>query len=581
MKSKKKDSRKTAPAAVSPPVSQTGPRRWPYVLAAFLALAIVFEAYQPALYGPFVFDDNFLPFRMPRFATHTLRQWLVGVRPLLMFSYWVNFEISGGETFSYHAFNVVFHTMNAVLIFLIVRKILEWAGVKKEWLDICAGFAGGLFLLHPVQTESVAYIASRSEDLSGLFFFGAYAVFLYRRSTAISWMRAAAVLLLFGAAAGTKEHTATLPALLLLTDYFWNPGFSFAGMKRNWRLYVPMVVAGALAGLFVIRTLRGATSAGFGVKQFTWYEYAFTQCRAIWVYVRLFLLPVGQSADYDFAISHTLLEHGAWLGLAAILAGACAAFYYRRKYPLAAFGFFVFLLLLAPTSSFIPIKDPVAERRLYLPIIGLLFIMLEFLRRWKAERTTALVVLGSVLLVATAITYRRSSVWGSTVALWEDTVEKSPRNPRAHFQLAHAYFLEHACDKAEAHYAIAAQIEKPRPSLLVDWALALDCLHQPEEALVRLRQAAAMRPGAHIYSQIGMVYGKQGKNAEALEALDTAIKLDPRYEMTYIYRGGVYLALKDPAAAAADFRRVLAIDPANQSARDALRMAEGQLRVGQ
>jgi tetratricopeptide (TPR) repeat protein len=584
MKSKKKDSRKTAQAVASQsgsrPLSQPGPRRWPYVLGAFLALAAVFEAYQPALYGPFVFDDNFLPFRMPSFAVHALSPWLAGVRPLLMFSYWVNFELSGGETFSYHAFNVLFHAMNAVLIFLIVRKIMDWAGVAKERLDILAGFAGGLFLLHPVQAESVAYIASRSEDLSGLFFFGAYAVFLYRRSAAISWMRTAAVLLLFGAAAGTKEHTATLPALLLLTDYFWNPGFSFAGIKRNWRLYGPMVVAGALAGLFVMRTLRHATSAGFAVKLFTWYEYLFTQFRAIWVYVRLFLLPVGQSIDYDFAISHTLLEHGAWLGLMALLAGACAAFYFRRKYPLAAFGYFVFLLLLAPTSSFIPIRDPVAERRLYLPMIGLLLIMIEFLRRWKAERTTALLVLGSVLAVAAVFTYRRSAVWSSAVVLWEDTVEKSPRNARARFQLAHAYFLEHDCEKAAAHYAIAAQIEKPRDTLLVDWALAYDCLNQPEEALTRLRQAAAMHPDAHVYSQIGMVYGKQGKNAEALEALDTAIKLNPRFEMSYIYRGGVHLALNDPAAAAADFRRALAINPANQSARDALAMAEGQMRGG-
>ncbi|MBI2680833.1 MAG: tetratricopeptide repeat protein [Candidatus Solibacter usitatus] len=580
MKSKKKESRKTTQPAVSSPASQAGPLYWPYALAAILALAAVFEAYQPALYGPFVFDDNFLPFRNPRFATHELRPWLIGVRPLLMFSYWVNFELSGGETFSYHALNVLLHAANAALIFLIVRKILAWAGVETERLDILAGFAGGLFLIHPVQVESVAYIASRSEDLSGLFFFGAYAAFLYRRSTAISWARAAAVLLLFGAAAGTKEHTATLPALLVLTDYFWNPGFSLAGIKRNWRLYAPMVVAGALAGLFVMRTLRGATSAGFSVKQFTWYEYFFTQCRAIWVYVRLFLLPVGQSADYDFAISHTLLEHGAWLGLVAIVAGAGAAFYFRRRYPLAAFGFLIFLLLLAPTSSFIPIKDPVAERRLYLPIIGLLFIMLEFLRRWKPARTTALVALGSVLLAAAAGTYRRSSVWGSAITLWEDTVEKSPRNARAHFQLAHAYFLERACDKAAAHYAIAAQNQKPRQDLLVDWALAYDCLNQPEEALTRLRQAAALRPSAHVYSQIGMVYGKQGKNAEALEALDTAITLNPRYGMSYIYRGGVHLALKDPAAAAADFKRALAIDPANQSALDALRMAEGQLRGG-
>ncbi len=187
MKSKKKDIRKTAGATISQPVSPADSRRWLYVLGLFLAIAIVFEVYQPALYGPFLFDDNYLPFRLPRFQVEALRPWLSGVRPLLMFSYWVNYQLSGFETFSYHAFNVLFHAANAVLIFLIVRKILQWAGVEKERLDILAGFAGGVFLLHPVQAESVAYIASRSEDLSGLFFFAAYAAFLYRRSTEISW----------------------------------------------------------------------------------------------------------------------------------------------------------------------------------------------------------------------------------------------------------------------------------------------------------------------------------------------------------------------------------------------------------
>src|SRR5258708_26321563 len=104
--------------------------------------------------------------------------------------------------------------------------------------------------------------------------------------------------------------------------------------------------------------------------------------------------------DDEFPISRTLLDHGAIAGLAALLLAAGAAFYFRRRYPLAAYGFFAYLILMAPTSSFIPIQDPVAERRLYLSMIGLLFIVLEFLRRWKAERTAMLAALGGVLIGA-------------------------------------------------------------------------------------------------------------------------------------------------------------------------------------
>ena len=84
------------------------------------------------------------------------------------------------------------------------------------------------------------------------------------------------ILILFGAAILTKEHTAVLPALLLLTDYYWNPGFSFEGIRRNWKLYVPILIGGAIAAVFIFRVLGQSPSAGFGMKDLTWYEYFFT-----------------------------------------------------------------------------------------------------------------------------------------------------------------------------------------------------------------------------------------------------------------------------------------------------------------
>jgi tetratricopeptide (TPR) repeat protein len=74
-----------------------------------------------------------------------------------------------------------------------------------------------------------------------------------------------------------------------------------------------------------------------------------------------------------------------------------------------------------------------------------------------------------------------------------------------------------------------------------------------------------------------MIYGKQGKNAEALDALATAEKLDPNFDMTYVYRGGVRLSQGNPTAAIADFRYALALNPRNQRAQQALAMTEAQL----
>jgi protein O-mannosyl-transferase len=580
MKAKKQESKKSrrASARATPAIAEK-PRAayWPYALGCVLALVVAFEVYGPSLYGPFLFDDQYLPFSVPNFAVDSLRAWMAGVRPLLMFSYWVNYQLSGFQTTSYHAFNVLFHTLNSVLVFLIVRKVLGFAQVEHKRRDVLAVFAGALFLLHPVNSESVAYVASRSENFSILFFFGGLALYLYRRTAEITWLRAAAVLILFGAAVTTKEHTVVLPALLLLTDYFWNPPFSLTGIRRNWRLYAPITASGVLAGIYLAPLVRRSSSAGFSIKDFTWYQYFFTQCRAFWLYVRLFLFPAGLNIDRDFPISRTIVDHGAILGLAAILMVTGAAFYFRKMYPLAAYGFFAFLILMAPTSSFVPIADPVAERRLYLSMIGLLFIALEFLRRVDVRQPRWMMALAAVLVIAAVGTHSRNYVWSDKVALWEDTVAKSPNKARDQFQLAQAYFESNDCAKALPHYARSAEIDPKDDRLYTDWALAYDCLNQADQAVAKLRHALQLRPTAHGYSQLGMIFGKNGRYAEALDALGMAAKIDPNFDMTYVYRGDVHLSAGDPAAAVQDFRQALAVNPRNQPAMHDLAIAESRL----
>ena len=132
-------------------------------------------------------------------------------------------------------------------------------------------------------------------------------MFLYRREAAVSWRIAAIVLAALRAALLAKEHTIVLPALLLLTDYWWNPGFSFEGIRANWKLYVPMAL-GAVGGVALFWHLLTSTpsTAGFGMKDLTWYQYLFTQFRAIFVYIGMFVLPVNLTADWDFPISRTI-----------------------------------------------------------------------------------------------------------------------------------------------------------------------------------------------------------------------------------------------------------------------------------
>jgi tetratricopeptide (TPR) repeat protein len=575
MKTKKLKERKPAGKASERARERSQPEFWLWTIGLLVALFAAFEVYGPALHGPFLFDDSYLPMNVPGFAHNPFIVWLRGTRPLLMASYFVNERLAGTDTAQYHEWNVLIHFLNALLVYFIVRKLLQLASAPAN----LALFAAGLFLLHPLQTETAAYIAGRSDGLSSFFCFGAFALFLYRRSQAITWPVALGVVALFGAAMATKENTVVLPALLLLTDYFWNPGFSFAGIRRNWRLYGLMAAGSAIGAVKVIQVLTAASSAGFRVKDLSWYDYLFTQFRVFFIYLRLFLFPIGQTVDYDFSISHTIVEHGAIFGLIGILALLAAAIYYRRRYPLACYGFLVFVILLAPTSSLIPIKDPIAERRVYLPMIGLLLMAIDLIRRVPIKPTALAAALGAVLLIAAALTYRRSIVWSGAIPLWEDAVQKSPTKARAHFQLAFAFYQANLCHEAEAEYQKASQLQKPDYMLLLDWALAENCLGKSDEAIAKLQQAAAIEGNAHVYSQLGMMYAKTGRTAEAFQALVVAQNIDPNFEPTYVYRGQLFQTLNNPAAAEQQFRRVLDINPENQQALDALQQLHTGSRI--
>ena len=562
MKTKKRRNTKSEAA----PAPRAFP--WGWLAAAAAALCAVFWAYGPALHGAFQFDDLNLPYGAAGYSP-SLRSWIGGgVRGLLLFSYWLNAQIGHDDPFSYHVVSVLIHAMAGGLVFLIVRKLLEWSKAEAASRSLLAGFAAAVFLLHPAQTEAVAYIAGRSEALSTMFFLAAFAVFLYRREAEIRWRETAAVLLLFLAALLSKEPSIVLPAVLLLTDYWWNPGFSLAGIRRNWRLYLPVLVGAPLAGAAVLwKVMASAQTAGFGLKDFTWYQYFFTQCRALFVYIGIFLLPVHLNADWNFPISYTILQHGALFGMAALVALAALAWIYRRRFPLATYGFFLYLLLMSPTSSILPIQDAIAERRLYFSMIGLLLIVVDLLGRIPVDRRKLAYACAAVALIAALGTHARAAVWTDPIRLWEDTAAKSPGKFRARFQLGYAYYVDQRYDRAVAEFQKASLLQARSPleknNLLADWGLALDGLGRWSEAVGKLREAADAEPTAYIYSQIGMIYAQHGQYPPALEALDRGEKLDPGFAMTYVYRGKIFELTNQPAAAAKQFQKAVAVDPAN------------------
>jgi tetratricopeptide (TPR) repeat protein len=329
------------------------------------------------------------------------------------------------------------------------------------------------------------------------------------------------------------------------------------------------------------RVLPNAQAAGFQLKSLSPPQYFYTECRALWIYLRLFCFPANQNADYDFPVSQTVFAHYAAIGCLGLIGLVGLAILFRRKYKLTSYGFILFLLLMAPTSSFIPILDPLVEHRLYLPSIGLLLMVTGLLGSALQYRRDALMPVAAMVLIVSTfalLAWRRNHVWSSPLTLWTDTVGKSPEKYRPRFQLAYAAFQAGNCSEASEQYAQAAHLGPRDYRLLVDWALAEDCAGRPEVAIAELKEAAALQPTAQVYSQIGLILGKQAKYTEALQFLHQAELADSNFDPTYVYRGMLYARSGDLSRAAGDFEKALALNPRNATAAAALRLIEGTKR---
>ena len=224
----RKKPQKTERAAAAVPVQQFSLPRW----VPFAILAALLATYAPALTGPPVCDDNLLPVFQAKPPSSWWR-YFFGGRPLYYLSFHLNYVLAGQNTLLYHLTNVLLHALVGWLVHIILRRVLELTGSERKEASLLALFGSLVYLFHPVQTESVAYIASRSECLSTLCAYGALALLLYAGEAPISWKRAIGILGLLATGTLVKEHVVAMAAVLIVVDWRLRAKGSFAGLKRN------------------------------------------------------------------------------------------------------------------------------------------------------------------------------------------------------------------------------------------------------------------------------------------------------------------------------------------------------------
>ena len=439
-------------------------QRWPSVLNSPVFLVAVLGvlggiAYLNSFDVPFIFDD-LDSVRLNRdvlFRNYSIfhPQTYLFTRSLLYLTFQFNYWLGGEYVLGFHIVNVLLHIFNGLLVFVMCGKILKTAGIDADRARVYSFLSASFFLLHPIQTESVTYISSRSELLSTFFYLTGFLVFIKFPENKIGLLASVPITILILLGLGAKETVVTLPAMIFLYDYLFIAKTEFSRIWPRWRFYLLFVVLGTYSVYYL---LTARVAAGLGTyasrQNYPWWNYLISQPPVIARYLRLLVVPTGFNLDYDFPVYSSVMEPAIWLSLLLICILVFAAWRWRRTKPVFTFSIFWFFIALSPTSSVVPIPDVIFEHRVYLPLAGacLAFpFVVEWLIALPKKQFEIRRIVGSsiaVLVVLAALTILRNEVWRNDARLWSDVISKSPHKLRPYNALIYTYMQRGENDKA-------------------------------------------------------------------------------------------------------------------------------------
>lgn len=504
--------------------------RWLPLAAALLACV----AYFNALDNPFVYDDHDTVIGNRSLADlSNLRFILVYTpfRPLVNASYAFDRWLWDFRPFGYHLTNVVLHVLVVLLLYAWIRRVIEDSGTDLD--SSGPAFVGAAcFAVHPLQTEAVGYVSGRSELLCGIFFLSAL---LYSRRAIVAHSRVSAAL---GIASGilalaSKETAIALPVVFLAYDWLLRPGADDLRIRRLWRVCVPVSVVFAIVGLYRLSMLR-ISFAGVSAAVLN----AETQAIVVWRYVRLLLWPFGQSIMHSVHRVTGVTDPRVALAAVGVLVVITLAVRIRRSHPVIALGIVWFFAVLAPSSSFVPLREGMAEHRVYLASAGFFMAISGVFQTWWRRsdgRSWSLrLAVAALLVVLCVLTARRNEVWSSPVRLWAEATL-------------------HAEGMWEPHYALADSLREQG---------------QCDAAISEYRQVIALRPvHRDAHTNLGICLAQNGQPEAAERAFRQALAIDPRFGRGYTNLGALALLSGDAVRARDFYLQALVVDHDNVLAR--------------
>lgn len=604
-----------------------------------LAIAVIgFVVYANSFQGVLLFDDAAHIVQNERIKDlSALGTVLSGTRPIVDLSLAINYSLHQLRVPGYHAVNLTIHILAALLLCGIVRRTLlmgrsaegnqsdERHASRAGWLALIVAL---IWLVHPLQTQSVTYVIQRAESMMGLF----YLLTIYcvirgaspqvERTLAGRWHMAAVACCALGM--GCKAVMVTAPLVVLLYDWVFLSRGSMKTLRRRWPLYAGLVATWTV--LWAVGIAKGVLSTtnpgahlGFGYHEITPVEYALTQFGVIAHYIQLAVWPGSLCLDHTWPVATTSILPPALLVVFLVTVSFWGIM--RRSW----LGFLggCFFLILAPTSSIVPIKDTLFEHRMYLPlavVVALVVVcahrLLELLAgglSWSRQTKRLIVAITVIgLLVTLSVgTVRRNRDYQGLIAMWTDVTTKIPHNARAfehlgtanmmrgkpaeaivaytnaveidtnytsaHSNLANVLLESGRAVEAEQHYRQVLRLDPLHVEAGMNLGQSLNVQGRGDEAIEQFRATTLIKPTkrnatllARTFVNYGSAIGNRGDLDGAIAAYRESIRLWPEYDHGHYWLGFLLQRLGESQEAIQHFRRALEINPQHARARQAL-----------
>lgn len=564
----------TTPAGADAGLPTAGWTRAAAGVVAGLVIAVVVIYAQTSRFGFVNYDDDIYVYDNSRIARGLSREGIAWAfkdfgghnwTPLAWLSHMLDCQLFGVENpGGHHLTSVILHAATAVGLFGVLFRM-----TRDLWP---AALAAGLFAVHPLRVESVAWVAERRDVLSGLLFVLTLASYAcYVRCPAP--VRYLAVTLTFALGLMAKPMLVTLPCVLLLLDWWplgrLAPGPD-AGSARGWTkaaglvveklpwfmlsavISAATVVAQAPVAMQSLANLPLSARLANGVLAYAWYLG-----QTVW--------PSGLAAFYPLAGE----PPAAWrVGVAAGMLSTMTvlAIATRARRPWLLVGWLWFLGMLVPVSGIVQVGgQAMADRFTYLPQIGLAIAV-----SWEAGRLAARssawkhvvrMSAAAALVVLAAAAWRQVGFWRDSEALWQRALACTQANAVAHNNLGEALERSGRLDAAARQYALALALEPTYAIALVNYANGLCRQGHWAEAIARYRTALAVQPNlADGHYNLAVALADAGRDQEAIEHYRRAIMIGD-HANSRVNLATLLVSRGLAVEGVAELRGVLSVDP--------------------